>query len=239
MRLIIQPDYSAVSQWAANYVVAKIKKANPTEEKPFVLGLPTGSSPLGMYKALIGHYKQGNVSFKNVITFNMDEYVGLPEEHPESYHSFMWNNFFSYIDIGSIDNQRQRLNEQETVLTASKAPSRARKIVKNGDILYSTVRPYLHNMCITDKSFCRTPIASTGFAVMACYQGLFNRFLFYYLLSPNFDSYANDTENAKGVAYPAINDTRLFNALVPIPPMTEQLHIVERIEDLLIMMERL
>ena len=99
MRLIIQPDYQKISQWAANYVAAKINKACPTVEKPFVLGLPTGSSPLGMYKALIDLYKKGAVSFKNVVTFNMDEYVGLPKDHPESYYSFMWNNFFHHIDI--------------------------------------------------------------------------------------------------------------------------------------------
>ncbi len=99
MRLIIQPDYERLSQWAANYVVSKIKKANPMEKKPFILGLPTGSSPLGMYKKLIEAHRKGLVSFKHVITFNMDEYVGLPKEHPESYHSFMWNNFFNYIDI--------------------------------------------------------------------------------------------------------------------------------------------
>ena len=99
MRLIIQPDYQSVSLWAAHYVAAKIKAANPTPEKPFVLGCPTGSSPLGMYKALIDLNKKGIVSFQNVVTFNMDEYVGLPKEHPESYYSFMWNNFFGHIDI--------------------------------------------------------------------------------------------------------------------------------------------
>ena len=99
MRLIIEPNYEQLSKWAANYVAAKINAAQPTAEKPFVLGLPTGSSPLGMYKNLIELNKQGVVSFQNVITFNMDEYVGLPKEHPESYHSFMWNNFFSHIDI--------------------------------------------------------------------------------------------------------------------------------------------
>lgn len=99
MRLIIDPNYEQLSKWAANYVAAKIKKANPTAEKPFVLGLPTGSSPLGMYKNLIELNKQGVISFQHVITFNMDEYVGLPKDHPESYHSFMWNNFFSHIDI--------------------------------------------------------------------------------------------------------------------------------------------
>lgn len=99
MRLIIKQDYQSVSQWAADYVVARINAAKPTAERPFVLGLPTGSSPLGMYKALIEANKAGKVSFQNVVTFNMDEYIGLPEGHPESYHSFMWNNFFSHIDI--------------------------------------------------------------------------------------------------------------------------------------------
>lgn len=88
-----------MSKWAANYVAGRINAANPTEEKPFKLGCPTGSSPLGLYKELIALNKAGKVSFRNVVTFNMDEYVKLPESHPESYHSFMWNNFFSHIDI--------------------------------------------------------------------------------------------------------------------------------------------
>ncbi len=103
MRLIIQPNYELLSQWAANYVVSKINAANPTAEKPFVLGLPTGSSPMGMYKALIKHYQEKKVSFRHVITFNMDEYVGLPQDHPQSYHTFMWNNFFSHIDIDAAN----------------------------------------------------------------------------------------------------------------------------------------
>lgn len=99
MRLIIEKDYSDVSRWAANYVASRINAANPTPEHPFILGCPTGSSPLGMYRALIELNKAGKVSFKNVVTFNMDEYCGLPRDHKESYHSFMWNNFFSHIDI--------------------------------------------------------------------------------------------------------------------------------------------
>ena len=99
MRVIIQPDYELVSRWAANYVAKKIIEFKPTRSESFVLGLPTGSSPLGMYKELVKLNKAGKISFKNVITFNMDEYVNLPEDHPESYHSFMFNNFFSYIDI--------------------------------------------------------------------------------------------------------------------------------------------
>ncbi|MGL4520427.1 MAG: glucosamine-6-phosphate deaminase [Phocaeicola sp.] len=99
MRVIIEPNYQAISAWAANYVAKKINEAKPSAEKPFVLGLPTGSSPLGMYKELIELHKKGKLSFKHVVTFNMDEYVGLPEEHPQSYHSFMWNHFFNHIDI--------------------------------------------------------------------------------------------------------------------------------------------
>ena len=99
MRVIIEPDYEQLSRWAAEYVAGRINEARPTAENPFKLGCPTGSSPLGMYRQLINLYREGRVSFQNVITFNMDEYVGLPEEHPESYHSFMWTNFFSHIDI--------------------------------------------------------------------------------------------------------------------------------------------
>lgn len=99
MRVIIEPDYDRMSKWAADYVAMRIKEANPTPEKPFKLGCPTGSSPLGLYKELINKYEAGEISFANVITFNMDEYVKIPEDHPESYHSFMWKNFFSHIDI--------------------------------------------------------------------------------------------------------------------------------------------
>ena len=99
MRIIIQETYGKMSQWAAAYIAKRINAFKPTKERPFVLGLPTGSTPIGTYKELIHLYKTGKVSFKNVVTFNMDEYVGIPENHPESYHSFMWNNFFSHIDI--------------------------------------------------------------------------------------------------------------------------------------------
>ena len=88
-----------MSQWAAEHVIERINAFAPTPEKPFILGLPTGSSPEGMYAALVKANKEGRVSFKNVITFNMDEYVGLPEDHPESYHSFMARNLFDHIDI--------------------------------------------------------------------------------------------------------------------------------------------
>ena len=97
MRVIIEPGYEALSLWAARYIASKIK--NHKEDRPFVLGLPTGSSPLGTYKELIRLNREGYISFKNVVTFNMDEYVGLAEDHPQSYHTFMYTNFFNHIDI--------------------------------------------------------------------------------------------------------------------------------------------
>lgn len=99
MRVIIEPDYDRLSKWAADYVAKRIVEAQPTAEKPFKLGCPTGSSPLGLYRELIKKYEAGELSFENVITFNMDEYVGLPVEHPESYHSFMYRYFFDHVDV--------------------------------------------------------------------------------------------------------------------------------------------
>jgi glucosamine-6-phosphate deaminase len=97
MRVIIQNNYDGVSRWAAHHVMLRINE-HP-EDAPFVLGLPTGSTPLGMYRELIRLNKAGKVSFRNVVTFNMDEYVGLPADDERSYHRFMWDNFFSHIDI--------------------------------------------------------------------------------------------------------------------------------------------
>lgn len=99
MRILIHEHYQSLSKWTAYYVASKINAFNPTPEKPFVLGLPTGSSPLGTYAELIELVKQGDLSFQNVVTFNMDEYIGIPEDHPESYHYYMYKNFFSHIDI--------------------------------------------------------------------------------------------------------------------------------------------
>ncbi|MBI3921603.1 MAG: glucosamine-6-phosphate deaminase [Armatimonadetes bacterium] len=99
MRVIIQPDYDKVSKWTAAYIARRIKKFNATSEKPFVLGLPTGSSPIGTYNELVRMNKEGVVSFENVVTFNMDEYVGLPESHKQSYHYFMRHHLFRHVDI--------------------------------------------------------------------------------------------------------------------------------------------
>ena len=99
MRVIINQDSAKGSVWAARYIVSRIKAKAAVTDKPFVLGLPTGGTPIATYKELIRMYEAGEVSFENVITFNMDEYVGLPEEHPESYHSFMARNFFDHVNV--------------------------------------------------------------------------------------------------------------------------------------------
>jgi glucosamine-6-phosphate deaminase len=99
MRIVIHPDKNKVGQWTANYIIDKINSANPSADKPFILGLPTGSSPIATYNELVRRYKMGDISFKHVVTFNMDEYVKIPEDHPESYHAFMHKHLFDHIDI--------------------------------------------------------------------------------------------------------------------------------------------
>jgi len=99
VRVIIQPNAQKVGEWTAAYIAKYINKHQPAGQKPFVLGLPTGSSPLATYKEFIRLNRAGKVSFQNVVTFNMDEYVGLPREHPESYWRFMHENLFNHVDI--------------------------------------------------------------------------------------------------------------------------------------------
>ena len=86
MRVIIQENYEKMSLWAANYIAGKIKahNAGPEKDRPFVLGLPTGSSPIGVYRELARMNRAGELSFANVVTFNMDAYLGLPREHDQS-----------------------------------------------------------------------------------------------------------------------------------------------------------
>lgn len=127
MRLIIQKDYVKMSKWTAHYIVDKINNFAPTKDNPFILGLPTGSSPEGTYKEIVRLHKAGKISFKNVITFNMDEYVGIPEDHPESYHAFMYHHLFDHIDIpteninilnGNADDLEEECNRYEEKITS-------------------------------------------------------------------------------------------------------------------------
>lgn len=99
MRVIIKPDNETVTKWVANYVVYRINKFRPTPERPFVLGLPTGGTPIGMYKELINLYQKRKISFENVATFNMDEYIGLAPSNPQSYRYFMEEHFFKHVNL--------------------------------------------------------------------------------------------------------------------------------------------
>jgi glucosamine-6-phosphate deaminase len=99
MRILIYDNYQSLGKWVAHYIAGKINNAKPTRDKPYILGLPTGSSPIGTYAELVALYNEGKVSFQNVVTFNMDEYVDISEDHPESYHHFMWHHLFSHVDI--------------------------------------------------------------------------------------------------------------------------------------------
>ncbi|RKP15117.1 glucosamine-6-phosphate isomerase [Piptocephalis cylindrospora] len=99
MRLIIRDDYDKVSAFVADYVIKRIQEFGPGPEKRFVLGLPTGSSPVGVYHLLVKAHQEGKISFAYITTFNMDEYVGIPRDHSESYHTFMWKNLFQHVDI--------------------------------------------------------------------------------------------------------------------------------------------
>jgi type I restriction enzyme S subunit len=146
---------------------------------------------------------------------------------------------FTYIDISSINNELNTLGDLTNVLKPKDAPSRARKIVCKGDVIYATVRPYLHNICLIDREITPKPIVSTGFAVVCTPEPLLNKYLFYCFLSSMFDSYANDMDNAKGVAYPAINDDKFSKALIPLPPLGEQCRIVECLADLLTKIDKL
>jgi glucosamine-6-phosphate deaminase len=117
MRLVIHDSKEAVATWAAHYIKHRITVYAPTAADPFVLGLPTGSTPLALYKKLIELHQTSDLSFKNVVTFNMDEYVNLPADHPESYRPFMHRHLFDHLDIPKeninfLDGNAADLNEE-------------------------------------------------------------------------------------------------------------------------------
>ena len=94
MKLISTSNYEKLSQQAAEEIISRIKK-NPSLN----LGLATGSTPTGLYKELIKDHKENNTSYKEINTFNLDEYIGIPKKDRNSYHYFMCENLFEHIDI--------------------------------------------------------------------------------------------------------------------------------------------
>lgn len=144
---------------------------------------------------------------------------------------------FYYIDVSSIDNKAGALSENLEIIAATAAPSRARKIVKKGTLVYSTVRPYLLNIALIDRDFDREPIASTAFAVVHPWHGIEARYLYFYLRSPHFVRYVESVQI--GMAYPAISDEKFYSGMVPLPPTEEQSRIVAKVEELMALCDQL
>ena len=142
----------------------------------------------------------------------------------------------SYIDVSSIDSTRGTITEP-TLIPPTEAPSRARKIVRKGTLIYSTVRPYLQNIAVIDREINPKPIASTAFAVLHPIAEISARYLLHYLRSPTFVRYVESVQT--GIAYPAINDKQFFSGLVPIPPLQEQYRIVQKVDELMALCDRL
>ncbi|MDD4261098.1 MAG: restriction endonuclease subunit S [Syntrophaceticus schinkii] len=144
---------------------------------------------------------------------------------------------FTYIDVGSINQEKSVLGENNNILNPENAPSRARKIVANGTVIYSTVRPYLLNIAIIDQDFIYEPIVSTAFAIVHPYNGIFNKYIYYCLKSNFFIDYVQS--QMVGMAYPAINESKFFNGLIPLPPTNEQKRIAEKVDELFAIIEKL
>jgi type I restriction enzyme S subunit len=143
---------------------------------------------------------------------------------------------FTYIDVSSIDNSLGVISSP-SVLSASDAPSRARKIVTRGTVIYSTVRPYLRNICVIEEDYSPEPIASTAFAILHPFQGMPGRFFALYFRSPEFVKYVESVQT--GIAYPAINDKQFYGGIVPVPPLAEQHRIVTKVDELMALCDQL
>ena len=133
-----------------------------------------------------------------------------------------------YVDISSIDNKSNRITNPKRI-NLSDAPSRARQKIRAGDVLFSTVRPYLRNIAAVDQEF-DGEVASTGFAVIRGATGIDPRYLFYKCISHDFVSAL--TGEQYGVSYPAVKEEQVKARPLELPPSREQRRIVERIEAL-------
>lgn len=145
---------------------------------------------------------------------------GNPKDTPEK--------DFIYLDIASIDNNQKKITNPKKYF-GENAPSRARQIVKSGDILFSTVRTYLKNIAIVNDIY-DGQIASTGFCVIRPYD-LINQRLIFYLVQTDF--FLNPlTQIQRGTSYPAVRDSDVFAQFIPLPPLPEQHRIVDKIDEL-------
>jgi type I restriction enzyme S subunit len=141
-----------------------------------------------------------------------------------------------YAAVSAIDNTRGRI-ASPSIVASDDAPSRARKLVRRGTVIYSTVRPYLLNIAVIDRDFSPAPIASTAFAILHPLSDLSSRFIFWFLRSPVFVRYVESVQT--GIAYPAVNDAQFFVGLIPLPPILEQHRIVAKVDELMALCDRL
>jgi type I restriction enzyme S subunit len=190
-----------------------------------------------------------NIKFKRTDVKSIKIKAGCPYNIPENWQwmtidkiCYDWgqkkpDEKFIYIDVGSIDNSKGVISAEVQQLEPQEAPSRARKMVKKGTIIYSTVRPYLLNIAIIGKEYEYETIASTAFAIIHTFSSVLNTFVYHYLHSRNFIDYVE--KQMKGVAYPAISDACFFNGLIPLPPFDEQKRIVAKIDQLMALCDKL
>jgi type I restriction enzyme S subunit len=136
------------------------------------------------------------------------------------------NKEFIYLDIASIDNCQQKITNPKKHI-GKDAPSRARQLVKSGDILFSTVRTYLKNIAIINEIY-DGQIASTGFCIIRPHSLLDNKMVFYWVQTEEFVNPLNKIQ--RGTSYPAVRDFDVFTQFIPLPPLAEQHKIVEEIE---------
>ena len=146
------------------------------------------------------------------------------------------DNDFTYIDVTAINKEVGRVANAK-VLSASDAPSRARKLVRTGDVLYSCVRPYLLNIAVIESDIVPSPIASTAFAVLNGFGLILSRYLWIVLRSPFMVECVEG--KMRGQAYPAINDSDFALLPLPLPPLDEQQRIVAKVEELMALCDRL
>ena len=137
IELIISNDYDEMSKKAAD-IITELLKNNPNA----ILGLATGSTPIGTYNELINRYNKKEISFENVTTFNLDEYIGLEQLHPQSYYKYMYEHLFKHINI-NLDNTHipkgegnleENIKEYESLLKNNKINLQILGVGRNGHI---------------------------------------------------------------------------------------------------------
>jgi type I restriction enzyme S subunit len=143
---------------------------------------------------------------------------------------------FTYIEVSAINSTQGVVSSPELVRPEN-APSRARKVVKKGTVIYSTIRPYLLNVAVIEDDFLPEPIASTAFAIVHPFCFMPPRYFLCYFRSPVFVRYVESVQ--MGIAYPAINDGQFFSGLIPLPPLAEQRRIVAKVDELMALCDQL